>query len=167
MDSMSFQNINLESEVEIPIGNHVGAFGVYRRYDRHKGVDLYCPVNTEVVAIEEGVVIDIRWFTGEKAGFPWWYNTQAITVKGKSGNLVYGEIEANKFVKLGDKVKECDNLGHVLRVLKKDKGRPISMLHFAMHNHGVLSTEQWTRGGEQPVGCIDPTNFLLRIAFPS
>jgi len=161
-DSMSFANLK-PNEVEIPLGNHVGAFGVFRRFDRHKGVDLYCEEQTPVYAIEDGKVIDIRWFTGRQANCPWWNDTQAITIKGKSGNLIYGEIIADTGWVVDCYVAEGDILGHVTQVLKTDKGRPTTMLHFAMHNHGVMSCEQWLLDEQQPIGCIDPTNFLLRI----
>ena len=39
-NSMSFQDIDITKEVEIPIVSHVGAFGVGRKHDIHKGIDL-------------------------------------------------------------------------------------------------------------------------------
>ena len=87
-DSMSYSNIDLEHEVEIPVGFHCGAFGAVRRHDVHKGVDLYCPDGTWVHAVEYGRVVDIRWFTGEKVDMPWWNNTQAVSIQGKTGVIV-------------------------------------------------------------------------------
>jgi murein DD-endopeptidase MepM/ murein hydrolase activator NlpD len=162
-DSMSFQNINTTYEVEIPCGNHVGAFGTERRHDVHKGVDLYCPVGTEVFTVEVGKVVDIRWFTGEKANPEWhfWHNTMAISVEGESGVVVYGEIMVSEDIKVGDILEQGEKIGSVIRVLKKDKGRPTSMLHFALHQHGVLSNGRWDIDKPQPTGLIDPTNRLI------
>ena len=167
--------------MEIPINPHVGAFGAERRYDVHKGVDLYCPDGTEVYAVEAGVLCHLRGFTGKVANCNWWHNTWALSVAGKSGIVVYGEIEiANRFsshslvvrtyapaerVELfyfqAMEIQKGELLGYVKRVLKKDKGRPTSMLHLALHSHGVLSNGVWEIGSPQPEGLLNPTAFLL------
>jgi len=160
-DSMSFRNINTESDVEIPVGNHVGAFGAIRRHDIHKGVDLYCPSGTPVYAVESGKVVDIRWFTGEKAGCSWWRNTMGISIEGETGVIVYGEMIVNKDIKSGDDIGQGQKLGEIEQVMKKDNGRPLSMLHFALHRHAVLSNGRWEIGKPQPSGLLDPTNRLI------
>ena len=38
-DSDSFKNIDITKEVQLPIGNHCGAFGVERKHDVHAGID--------------------------------------------------------------------------------------------------------------------------------
>ncbi len=160
-NSMSFKNL-APNQVEIPIGNHCGAFGIARRHDVHKGVDLYAPHGTPVYAVENGTVVEIRWFTGEKAGFPWWNNTQAISIEGESGVVVYGEVEPVKDIKVGDMILDIDQIGTVATVLAKDKGRPMSMLHFALHHHNVLGNGRWLVGKPQPIGLMDPTNRLIK-----
>lgn len=162
-DSMSFQNLG-PREVEIPVGSHVGAFGVERRHDVHKGVDLYCDEGTVVSAIEPGEVVDIRPFTGPRCGTPWWCDTEAISVEGNSGVFVYGEIRVGD-LGVGDRVSVGKPLGSVVRVLKKDKGRPVSMLHLALHHHSVLSNGVWGIGAPQPLGLLDPTNRLIRMTL--
>jgi len=163
VDSMSFKNIDITKQVEIPVGNHVGAFGAKRRHDIHKGVDLYCPTGSIVRAVEDGRVVDIRWFTGEKAGCPWWNDTMAVSVEGESGVVVYGEILIDNVLdmRVGKKIVQGEYVGDVERVLKKDKGRPTSMLHLALHNHNVLSNGRWDIGKPQPTGLMDPTNRLI------
>ena len=69
-----------------------GSFGYKRKFDIHTGVDLYCNKGDQVFAIEDGEVVAIEWFTGEKVDMPWWNNTQAVAIKGKSGVINYGEI---------------------------------------------------------------------------
>jgi len=167
-DSMSFQNIDLETEVEIPVGNHIGAFGVERRHDVHKGMDLYCPEGTEVFAVEDGVICDERPFTGGVNKQPWWEDTWAVSVAGESGIVVYGEIGPDLPTNvrlasdiLGMEVRRGDFIGRVKRVLKKDKGRPRSMLHLVLHQHGVLSNGTWEIGKDQPPGLLNPTQLLL------
>jgi len=74
----------------VPQGEELGAFGVRRKFDVHTGVDLYCENGDEVISIEDGIVVAVEPFTGEIAGFPWWNNTYAVAVLGKSGVINYG-----------------------------------------------------------------------------
>jgi murein DD-endopeptidase MepM/ murein hydrolase activator NlpD len=66
----------------------VGQFGHRRKFDTHTGVDLYCELGTNIVACEDGIVVNIQWFTGANAltedGIPsnWWNDTKAILVVG-------------------------------------------------------------------------------------
>jgi murein DD-endopeptidase MepM/ murein hydrolase activator NlpD len=159
---MSFENLDISDEVEIPIGQHVGAFGVKRKYDYHRGIDLYCPVDTPVYTVEPGTVVNIRPWTGPSAGYDWWLDTDAIIVKGKYGNLVYGEIKPFRYLKVGHQVSAGQLIGLVKRVLRKDKGRPTSMLHLQMYKHGVTTTGGWKLNQPQPDGLLDPTEHLLQ-----
>lgn len=109
-------------------------FGAKRKYDHHTGIDLYAPEGTPVFSIYNGRVTRVEQFTGEKVGTGWWNDTMAVVVEHLDTNsaplktyLVYGEIVPA--VKPGDIVKSGQLLGHVATVLKKDKGKPMSMLH--------------------------------------
>lgn len=147
---------------EIPQGDHPGAFGARRRYDVHTGVDLYCPEETAVFAVEGGTVTSIEEFTGPDAdpATPWWLPTQAVLVAGESGTVVYGEIAP--LVQVGDQVNVGDPIGRVKRVLKRDKGRPTSMLHLELHARGAAaSAPVWELDGDRPQTLMDPTRFLL------
>ena len=133
-----------------------------RRHDKHKGVDLYADIGDCVYAVESGTIVDICPFTGEIAGFPWWENTWGIYAEGNSGIVVYGEIIPEKNLKIGDIVKSGDHIGIVQKVLKKDNGRPQSMLHIELHEKGYIHTDQWEIAKEKPIGIIDPTNYLIK-----
>ena len=161
-DLDSFKYIDISKQVEIPIKPHVGAFGIERRHDTQKGVDLYSDIDAPVYAVEDGIVCLIRPFTGKDAGCDWWLDTQALNVAGESGIVVYGEIEVSKELFMGKEIKQGDVVGVVKRVLKHDKGRPTSMLHIALHNHGIQSNGLWEKGTPQPKGLIDPTPFLIQ-----
>jgi len=161
-DSNSFLRINLERDVEIPIKHHFGAFGAMRRYDRHRGVDLYAPIGTSVYAVQKGIVKDIRPWTGIKANCDWWNDTDAISIEGDDGLIVYGEIQVHSQWKTGDEVNAGDLLGTVLQVLKKDKGRPTSMLHLELRKPGFLRNIDKEWGQTLPEGLLDPTPFLIR-----
>lgn len=160
-DSMSFQKINVMWEVEIPVEQHVGAFGVQRKMHVHNGIDLYCEPFEAVYAVEDGTVADYRQWTGEGAGSPWWNPTWAILVEGKTSVIAYGEIVVALNLKVGDKVKRGDYIGNVLTVLKKDKGRPMTMLHLQMYKHGKFCAGGWNTNDPKPDSLIDPTLFLL------
>lgn len=163
-DSMSFVNIDYNKDTEIPIGTHVGAFGAKRKMHTHEGVDLYCPEGEPVYAIEDGEVVLIENFTGLKAGSGWWNDTNAVHIEGSSGVLVYGEIIEIDSIKVGNKIKQGDLIGHVKTVLKKDKGRPMSMLHLELYSHGSRESVTWHPWQEErPEFLQDPTKLLISI----
>lgn len=147
-------------QTQLPLAPHPGAFGVERKHHTHEGVDLYAPVGTPVFAVEDGVVVAVIPFTGTRAEPPtdeFWFDTDAVLVEGPSGVVVYGEI--TPWVVEGQPV-DCDTqLGTVLRVLKKDKGFPTSMLHLELHTTGTRCALDWH--DERPSTLLDPTPFLL------
>lgn len=147
---------------DIPMGQHAGAFGAKRKHDIHTGVDLYCDENKCVVSIEDGVVMAIEPFTGELAGSPWWNDTSCVVIAGASGICLYGEIRLHASLTVGDRVECGQTLGHVLRVLKVDKGLPMTMLHFELYEswHGAVS---WELNDEKPPLLKDPTELLLKL----
>ena len=126
-DSMSFQNIDITKQYHIPVmasdeigeQHHVGAFGCTRKHNRHSGVDLYCPEGTPVYAVEYGTILKIDHWTGPKDNTPWWLDTDAVYVQGQYGVVVYGEIEVNKDLHVGDLIHPSDLIGKVKRVLRK------------------------------------------------
>lgn len=149
----------------LPVGQHPGAFGVVRKHHIHEGVDLYCPSGTEVCAVEDGEVVAVLPFTGGKAGLPWWLDTEAVLVEGASGVVLYGEVSAA--VKVGASVKAGDPIGHVVRVLRNDKGRPTSMLHLELHVPGTRALVEWYANAPRPPSLLDPTVMLQSSSAPS
>jgi len=167
IDSYSFLDYDWKKETEINMFPHVGAFGTRRRHDIHKGIDIYAEIGTPVYPVEDGEVVDICPFTGPAAGFPFWEDTIGVYVAGKSGIVVYGELGSTE-LKIGDKVFAGDpfhqrtKIGEVARVLKTDKGRPVSMLHIELHKHNHIHTSQWKIGEKAPDGVLDPTPYLIK-----
>jgi len=119
---------------DVPVPNHYGAYLQKRKHSVHTGIDLYAEKGTPVYAIEKGKVVIVKWFTGEKDGTPWWNNTQAVYVKGYTGVMCYGEVFA--MVEEGEEVEMGQQIAIVEPVLKKDKGKATSMLHFAFIDMG-------------------------------
>ena len=140
---------------------HPGSFGAIRRYDVHAGIDLYCEEGTPVRAVEPGTVVQVQVYTGEKAGSPWWLETHAVMVEGSSGVICYGEISTT--LSIGDQLNVGDHIGYVQRVLRHDKGKPMSMLHFELYKPGSQDTVWWYLNDPQPVSLLDPTPLLKGI----
>ena len=136
-----------------------GSFAAVRKHDIHTGIDLYCKPGSRVLAIESGIVVAVENFTGPKAGSPWWNDTQAVLVEGKSGVVCYGEIDTS--LSVGDVVQEKSLIGEVITVLKKDKGKPMTMLHLELYEHGITESVIWELESKKPKGLLDPTGLLI------
>lgn len=159
-DSLSFRHM-AEGETALPLPPHPGAYGVARKNHIHEGVDFYCASGTPVSAVEDGEVVAVIDFTGPTAGSPWWHDTRAVMVEGGSGVVLYGEIDP--CIKTGDTVKAGEVLGHVVQVLREDKGRPMSMLHLELHRAGTRDCYEWAPGDAAPDSLRDPTPCLLPL----
>jgi len=141
-------------------GEDAGSFAFPRKFDIHTGVDLYCAPGTLVHAVEHGIVTNIEVFTGPRVGSPWWHETKAVWVKGLSGVVVYGEITPS--VVIGEKVTPDTIIGNVKKVLKKNKNKPMSMLHLELYSHEMNETVIWKIGKPKPQHLKDPTPYLCR-----
>lgn len=146
----------LKTKISLP--PYEGQFGAIRKHDIHTGIDLYADVGTKVYAMESGTVVAVLDFTGLAAESPWWLDTKAVMVEGPSGVILYGEIETD--LKPGDYVFEDDLIGSVLRVLKKDKGKPLAMLHLELYTVGTKEPVWWKLNESKPDNLLDPTNLI-------
>lgn len=160
-DSLSYRSMP-HGWTGLPLAPHPGAYGVQRKHHVHEGIDLYCSDRTPVFAMEDGRIVNIEAFTGPNAGSSWWENTHALLVEGESGVVVYGEIEVQSGLAIGDTVRRGDLIGRVIRVLTNAKGRPPFMLHIELHDHGTTTAQEWT--GDKPESLRDPTPLLLDAA---
>ncbi len=158
-DSESFRHLPA-GVTGVPLPPHPGAFGVVRRHHVHEGLDLYCPSGTEVVAMRAGRVVAREPFTGPAAGSPWWLDTEVVMVEDEDGVFAYGEIAP--CVQPGQWLEAGERLGHVVRVLRHDKGRPTSMLHLERHALGARTCPGWPLEGPRPATLLDATAFVLR-----
>lgn len=156
---------NYDTETEIPLLPHPGAFSKVRKNHQHEGIDLYCKKGEEIFSIEDGIIVKIKPFTGEHVGSDWWNNTWCVLVEGKTGVFNYGEIIPNPEIKEGMLIKEGTLIGHVETVLKKNKGRPMNMLHLELYKHGTLDAiNEWPLNKEKPDHLLDPTEKLIELA---
>jgi len=174
-DSMSFEHVDFTTHTEIPISHlpihartsetaHVGSFGVKRKNHRHEGVDLYCQEEDAVYAMEDGVVVAIEDFTGVKANpaSPWWNDTQALLVESMERVILYGEIAVKNDIQVGSEIKQGQLIGRIATVLKKDKGRPMNMLHLETYEKGARVSVGWEPESKEIPGLLkDPTELLI------
>jgi murein DD-endopeptidase MepM/ murein hydrolase activator NlpD len=138
---------------------HAAGFGTKRKYHHHEGVDLYISEGTKVRAVEAGKIVGVHLFTGPSAGSPWWLDTSCVMVEGPSGVVNYGEIDPA--VAIGDNVEAGSIIGRVKRVIRKDKGKPMSMLHLELYRPGTTEPVEWPVDCEKtPEGLWDPTPYL-------
>lgn len=148
---------------KLPMGpHHPGSFGVNRHQNVHTGIDLYAPHGCPVKAMESGKIVAIDWFTGPSINMPWWNDTRAVYIEGESGVFNYGEIQELPSLKVSDDITQGQFIGYVLTVLKKYKGRPMSMLHLELYDHGYKDDwGEWKIGDPKPEHLIDPTYVLI------
>ncbi len=86
---------------------------------------------------------------------------KAIMIEGESGVILYGETYEPS-LKVGDKVSEGQQIGNVKRVLKKDKGLPMTMLHIELYEHGYRGDgEVWI--SEKPMMLLNIEEILVKI----
>jgi hypothetical protein len=148
----------------IPTYPHLGGFGAKRRYDIHNGVDIYCDEEVFVLAVEDGRVVETGQFTGEAVGSPWWNDTYYMTIKGKSGYVVYGEIAHHASV--GDDNSKGERIGNVVPVLRANKvrrdikGHSQFMLHLELKRE-LVHDGGWALGAPRPKELLDPTAYLI------
>ena len=144
-----------------PLRGMQGLFGDVRKYDIHTGIDLYCSPLEPVYTIEDGLIVNICDFTGKEAGSPWWNGTKAVLVEGKSGVILYGEIVPSCHCEVGRKILEGTRIGNVITVLKKDKQRPMTMLHLELYKTGYRGDgEIWNLNESQPFELLNPESLL-------
>lgn len=151
---------------DVPIFPHPGSFKAIRKNEIHTGVDLYAEEGTIVQPIESGTIVNIVKFTGEHAGLPWWENTWAVLVKGRTGVIVYGEIVPSNGLKIGDSVSPKTILGCVTSVIKNIKDTTISrsMLHVELLSHDRTEEAPMVKPYEFfPPFVHDPTPLLIQI----
>lgn len=161
---LKWQNPLPSTSWSVPIGKyHPGGFAYVRKQSVHTGVDLYCGVGEEVLAVEDGRVVTIEHFTGPEAASPWYNSTMAVLVEGASGVVLYGEIAPLPGIQVGKTLKAGECLGKILPVLKKNKGNGTSMLHLELYSKGTRQSIWWEHGRPQPSRLQNPTERLLDI----
>ncbi|HPE63596.1 MAG TPA: M23 family metallopeptidase [Methanothrix sp.] len=164
----------------IPIHGFPGSFAEDRGDRLHCGVDLYAPAGSEVVSIDDGLVVEVGHFTSPRM-IPYWNETFYAIVENEGGLFVkFAEMEAVE-VNPDDRISSGDLVGLVGSVLNPEmidddapayirdlieRERP-SMLHLELYSSRPEPFERY-RGGNwfgdgEPKGLLDPTGLLTSI----
>jgi murein DD-endopeptidase MepM/ murein hydrolase activator NlpD len=168
--------VNISKFRGLPINTHPGAFGCQRKYDIHTGIDLYGSTGDEVYAIEGGIIIEKKQFTGGE--LHWWLETDAIIVQSLDHFWCYGEISTD--LKIGDAVKEGQKIASIVQVLRAGKersdipGHSLSMLHMELYDASykpfikqngdkVYDFPDWMKHEDRPKYLLDPTPILAKL----
>jgi hypothetical protein len=154
---------NLEPQI-VPVGS-VGDFGFRRSFYHHPGIDIYCGLGQEVVAIEAGIVTNVEYFTGPNANptSPWWNETWSIMIQGTSGALGYCELKPMPNIHKGTVVLEGETIAIIIPVLKRDKGNGTTMLHFEHYLDWTQEHVTWILDSKRPPQLLNPRALLNKI----
>jgi len=147
------------SNYTLPSLDSENYFGAKRKHDHHTGVDLFCQENEEVYSMYDGVVTSVIEFTGFSES-PWWNDTQAVMIYHPEiqKTFLYGEVLTK--IKPGRTVKAGQEIGRVKTVLKKDKGKPMTMLHMECYKGLQTKAVWWYHDTECPKNLEDITKYL-------
>lgn len=130
------------------------SFGSRRSNKRkHAGCDLYAPAGTEIMAMKDGIVINIYEF---------YLGTKAIEVLHDDKLVRYGEIHDVKAdIKIGSRVKAGQVIAEV-GTLKFKSGTTMSMLHLEVYSNteeGSLTVRE-NLPYKRRADLLDPTSIL-------
>lgn len=177
---MRFWPVPASYSQQLPRTGEKGSFWEDRGDRRHTGVDIYAPHGSSVVAVEDGIVLQVLEFTSPKL-LPYYNQTQAVLIKHFDGAiLLYAQLD---FVRVspGEVVSAGEilgGLGEVLNAQCIDRNAPrhirgladaelTSILHLEMYDR-IPQVSLNTLGGnaffkEYPAGLLDPTEYLSSI----
>jgi murein DD-endopeptidase MepM/ murein hydrolase activator NlpD len=141
----------------LPIGKyHPAGFGYSKSHNVHTGIDLYVPERSSVHSVEDGTVVNIFNFTGPKTLYPHLLPTKAIVVNGKTGLVLYGEVETD--LSVGQLIAAGDKIAYIKCAIPDQP-----MLHLELYMHGSNVPCIWKQGQPQPKSLLDPTSYLLSL----
>ena len=146
-------------EYDLPSLESQNCFAAKRKHDYHTGVDLFCEENDEVYSMYDGIVTSVIEFTGYSES-PWWNDTLAVMIYHPEiqKTFLYGEILTK--IKVGRTIKAGQEIGRVKTVLKKDKGKPMTMLHMECYKGLQNNAVWWYHDKKCPNNLEDITKYL-------
>ena len=165
---------------KLPEENEPGSFWEHREDRYHCGVDIYADAGKKVIAIENGIVLDIREFTSPEMNY-YWNTTYAVVIK-SSGNIIYKYAElSDVLVRIGNYVDGGQPIGTIGMVINQDRlsmkvpfyirklitnGNP-SMLHLEMYKSPISQVEPYSCGNYfgtyKPESLLNPLHFLYNL----
>jgi murein DD-endopeptidase MepM/ murein hydrolase activator NlpD len=164
----------------IPTDGSPGSFWEDRGDRHHCGIDIYAPEGSDVIAIENGKVIDIGLFTSS-LWIPYWNTTYYILIKNTLGYICkYAELR-DVNVDVDNQVSSGRLIGHVGQVLNNQnitkkspsyikkllRKNKLSMLHLELLKAPPIHPKKYLGGNwygsKKPRYFVNPTSYLLSI----
>jgi murein DD-endopeptidase MepM/ murein hydrolase activator NlpD len=164
----------------IPAAGSPGSFWEDRGDRRHCGIDIYAPEGSDVIAVENGKVIDIGPFTSS-LWIPYWNTTYYILIKNTTGYICkYAELQ-DVNVHVDEQVNSGQLIGHVGQVLnsqsitqespayikKLQRKKKLSMLHVELLKAPPIDSKEYLGGNwygsKKPRHLVNPMSYLLSI----
>ena len=144
-------------------------------------MDIYAPEGSVILAVEDGIVLEVGIFTSPERIF-YWKTTFYVLIKHGQGLVgKYAEM-GDVLIQEGDAVKAGQVIGHVGVTLDKKKigaktpsyiqklnrNNNQSMLHFELYRKKPIKTKNYLGGNtskqKKPEGLVDPTEYLNSIS---
>lgn len=160
---------------QVPKDGTQGSFWEWRKDRYHCGVDIYGPRGSDVLAPDQGKVVEIGEFSSPQV-LPYWNRTFYLIIQDNEGRfLKFAELEEVSVFE-GSEVKAGQVIGKIGQILNPeriDSSSPSyiqelkespSMLHFEIchapfSRHALYLGGNWL-GSEKPVALVDPTEYL-------
>ena len=146
----------------VPRSKSRRGFGSNRKGGRfHSGTDIMAKYESNVIAIESGIVKNIFTFTYPELDKYYKYEiTYAIVIQHEDGNFaLYGEVQKPS-LKIGQKIREGQAIAKVGRIFSNKPHH--TMLHFEYHSKLPKSTTKWYIG-KRPKGLLSSTKYLTSV----
>ncbi len=161
----------------LPKEGERGSFWENRGDRFHVGVDIFAPAGADVLAIQNGKVIDIGIFTTPEEA-KYLKKSYYITIKtAQNLNIKYAEVK-NITVRIGDYVNTGQKIAEIAEVLNKEylshstpqylrnmiENDMVSMLHLESYIAPIAEVKPYNFGNYlgkvKPYSVVDPSLFL-------
>lgn len=119
------------------------------------GIDLECSENTQVQSMEDGIITNIKNYSGMNSDNPWWHPTKSVFIEGASGVIVYSGISPQQSIMVGNFLNEGDIIG-IVKSIAKNK----TYLNLQNYSFGEQDFINWKFKNEQPENIYNPRNLI-------
>jgi murein DD-endopeptidase MepM/ murein hydrolase activator NlpD len=169
---------------ELPKRGTLGSFWENRGDRYHCGVDIFAPVGSDVISVQNGKVIDVGRFTSPSDANYLNESFYIIIKTPQNLNIKYAEVDT-VLVRIGDFVNAGQKIASISKVLNEEqlshstphylremmgKGL-VSMLHLEAYISPISEVKPYLYGNfmgeEKPYSIVDPALFLNGTAHHS
>lgn len=161
----------------LPSEGDRGSYWEDRQIGHNCGVDIYCPPQSDVIAIESGIVLGISKFS-ERDNEHCFEDSYCCVIK--AGTIIYKYCFINEIsLKLGQKINNGDRIGICDIVVNKNKINDTdpfylreiahtdnaSFLHLELFKSPIMEVRPYKFGNY--MGDITPTSLINPLLFLS